>query len=183
MALSKPRTSSHNLEIERDRYTRLQLNVDQRICMSCNVLEDEEHFLLHWQDNWVERELFVSVLKNSSYFFNQSSSEQFVCLMRCPDPQIVAWFGKFIHHSYLNRDIIRYNARTCWRQGIVFLCVFFSSLAAAFDDMQCRQWGRCCRFLTNGDLSSRVCIYQFFTRSMFQYADMLSIVAFKTLIE
>ena len=125
MALSKPRTSSHNLEIERGRYTRLQLNVDQRICMSCNVLEDKEHFLLHWQDNWVERELFVSVLKNSSYFFNQSSSEQFVCLMRCPDPQIVAWFGKFIHHSYLNRDIIRYNARTCWRQGIVFLCVFF----------------------------------------------------------
>ena len=54
----------HNLEIERGRYTRLKLNVDQRLCMSSNVIEDEKHFLLHWQDNWVERELFVSVFKH-----------------------------------------------------------------------------------------------------------------------
>ena len=56
VALSKLRTSSHSLEIERGRYTRPKLNVDQRLCMSCNV-EDEEHFVLHCQDNRGEREL------------------------------------------------------------------------------------------------------------------------------
>ena len=47
----------HSLEIERGRYTRPKVNVDQRLCMSCNVVEGEEHFVLHCQDNRVEREL------------------------------------------------------------------------------------------------------------------------------
>ena len=113
VALSKLRTSSHSLEIERGRYTRPKLNVDQRLCMSCNVVEDEEHFVLHCQDNRVERELlFQKTYMRDSSFFNLSSFEQFVFLMRCSDPQIMAWFGKFIHHSFLNRNILRYNART-----------------------------------------------------------------------
>ena len=113
VALSKLRTSSHSLEIERGRYTRPKLNVDQRLCMSCNVVEDEEHFVLHCQDNRMERELlFQKIYMRDSSFFNLSSFEQFVFLMRCSDLQIMAWFGKFIHHSFLNRNILRYNART-----------------------------------------------------------------------
>ena len=113
VALSKLRTSSHSLEIERGRYTRPKLNVDQRLCMSCNVVEDEEHFVLHCQDNRMERELlFQKIYMRDSSFFNLSSSEQIVFLMRCSDPQIMAWLGKFIHHSFLNRNILRYNART-----------------------------------------------------------------------
>ena len=67
-ALSKLRTSSHNLEMERGRYTRPKLNVDLRLCMSCNVAEDEEHFVLLCQDNRVERELLFQKLymRNSS---------------------------------------------------------------------------------------------------------------------
>ena len=113
MALSKLRTSSHSLEIERSRYSRPKLNVDQRLYMSCNVVEDEEHVVLHCQDNREERELlFQKLCMRDSSFFNLSSSEQFVFLIRCTDPQIMACFGKFIHHSFLNRNILKYNART-----------------------------------------------------------------------
>ena len=91
--------------------------------------------------------LFQKIYMRDSSFFNLSYSEQFVFLMRCSDPQIMAWFGKFIHHSFLNRNILRYNARTRWGQWVVFLWPF-------------RHWrqclmtcgavseGRCCRFLT-----------------------------------
>ena len=159
VALSKLRTSSHSLEIERGRYTRPKLNVDQRLCMSCNVVEDEEHFVLHCQDNRVERELlFQKIYMRDSSFFNLSSFEQFVFLMRCSDPQIMAWFGKFIHHSFLNRSILRYNARTRWGQGVVFLWPF-SSLAAVFGDMRCRQWRKGLPFPDD------VCVSQ----SVFQY--------------
>ena len=69
VALFKLRTSSHRLEIERGRYTRPKLNLDQRLCMSCNVVEDEEHFVLHCQDNRVEREfLFQKIYMRDSLF-------------------------------------------------------------------------------------------------------------------
>ena len=71
-------------------------------------------------------------------FFNLSFSEQFVFLMRCSDPQIMAWFGKFIHHSFPNRNILRHDACTRWGQGVVFLWLF-------------RHWRQ--RLMTCGDVS------------------------------
>ena len=139
MTLSKFRTSSCNLEIERGRYTRPKLNVDQRLCMSCNVVEDEEHIVFHCQDNRAECKLFLQNL-DTRYSFLQLSAEQYVFRMRCSDPQILAWLGKFIQQSFLNRSILRNNACTRWGQGLGFIA--YSSLAAAFDDM----WGWGCRF-------------------------------------
>ena len=93
--------------------------------MPCNVVEGEEHFVLHCQDNRVERELlFQKIYMRDSSFFNLSSSEQFVFLMRCSDPQIMAWFGKFIHHSFLNRNILRYNVVHVEDKGLCFYGLF-----------------------------------------------------------
>ena len=44
IALSKLRASSHDLEIERGRYVRPKMNLYERLCISCHVIEDEEHF-------------------------------------------------------------------------------------------------------------------------------------------
>ena len=63
VALSKLRTSLHDLEIERGRYVRPKLNVDERLCMSCNVVENEEHFATACKDSEVERALFTNNLK------------------------------------------------------------------------------------------------------------------------
>ena len=46
IAVSKLRTSSHMLEIERRRHTRPVTPVENRRCPECNVLENELHFLL-----------------------------------------------------------------------------------------------------------------------------------------
>ena len=60
VALSNLRTCSHNLDIERGRYVRPKLNVDQRLCLSCNVVEDEEHFITNCSFNQTERRLLYS---------------------------------------------------------------------------------------------------------------------------
>ena len=54
VAVFKLRASSHDLEIERGRYVRPKLNVDERLCLSCNVVEDEEHFVTAYKDNEVD---------------------------------------------------------------------------------------------------------------------------------
>ena len=63
VALSKFTTSSHDLEIEHGRYVRRKLNVDERLCLSCNVVENEEYFVTACKDNEVERALFTNKLK------------------------------------------------------------------------------------------------------------------------
>ena len=45
--LSKLRISAHVLLVERGRYFRPQIPRDQRVCATCNKLEDEEHFILY----------------------------------------------------------------------------------------------------------------------------------------
>ena len=44
------RISDHVLEIERDRYNKI--NREQRMCRQChlNVIEDQEHFFCHCQE-------------------------------------------------------------------------------------------------------------------------------------
>ena len=73
IALSKLRTSSHDLEIERGRYVRPKLNVDERLCLSCNVVENEEHFVTAWKDNEVERALFTNQLEKKTPIICQFS--------------------------------------------------------------------------------------------------------------
>ena len=46
IAISRLRASSHVLEIERGRYTRPKTPITERLCPFCNVVEDEQHFLL-----------------------------------------------------------------------------------------------------------------------------------------
>ena len=46
-ALTKLRTSSHVLEIERGRYTVPKTAVYDRLCKTCYKIEDEEHFLIN----------------------------------------------------------------------------------------------------------------------------------------
>ena len=45
VALSKLRASSHNLEIERGRYTRPILSPEKRLCPVCQVVDNEIHFV------------------------------------------------------------------------------------------------------------------------------------------
>ena len=46
IAISRLRASTRVLEIERGRYTRPKASLTERLCPFCNVVEDEQHFLL-----------------------------------------------------------------------------------------------------------------------------------------
>ena len=60
------------------------------------------------------------------------SLAQFVFHMRRPDPQILTWFGTFIHHSCFNRNIRRYNTSTRWGQMVAIWWHFLRRLFRSF---------------------------------------------------
>ena len=106
IALSKLRASSHDLEIERGRYVRPKLNLNDRLCMSCHVIEDEEHFVTGCINNLDMREsLFNKIATKEPSFANLSNQEKFIYLMSCNDRQILTWFGKFLHNSFQTRNL------------------------------------------------------------------------------
>ena len=112
VALSKLRASSHDLKIERGRYVRPKLNVDEWLCLSCNFVENEEHFVTACKDNEVEPALYTNKLeKRDPSFANLTNREKFIFLMTCADSQILTWFGKFIYHSFLNLNMLRLHMR------------------------------------------------------------------------
>ena len=70
IAISKIRTSSHKLEIERGRYTRPITPIEKRICHLCNVVVDEFHFTLQCYIYTVERKyLFKKKIKLWNHYF------------------------------------------------------------------------------------------------------------------
>ena len=77
VAITKLRTSSHVLEIERGRYQKLQIPRDLLLCRICNVVEDEEHFVTSCNINHGERSLLYSKMTNKApYFGTQNDNEK-----------------------------------------------------------------------------------------------------------
>ena len=65
VALTKLRTSSHNLEIERGRYVRPRVKPEQRRCVVCNVMDDEIHFVTRCRINAWERRIFYQKMSSA----------------------------------------------------------------------------------------------------------------------
>ena len=110
ISLSKIRASSHDLEIERGRYTRPKTDPKQRLCAWCLEVEDEEHFITRCQINAQERHiLYTKIGSKHPEFQNISNHEQFIFLMSCKDRQILTWLGKFLHKSFNIRNVKSYK--------------------------------------------------------------------------
>ena len=105
VAITKLCTGSHVLEIERGRYQKPKVPRDLRLCRICNVVEDEEHFVTSCNINHGERSLLYSIMTNKiPYFGTLSDNEIFLFLITSNDPQILTWFGKFLHRSFIIRN-------------------------------------------------------------------------------
>ena len=75
--LTKFRTSSHTLEIERGRHTNPITPVEQRLCNVYHVLEDELHFLLECNMFTDERTAFLYQIQNKySQFITLDNKEK-----------------------------------------------------------------------------------------------------------
>ena len=100
-AMTKLRSSSHTLEIERGRYTKPKTDISERLCPLCNAVEDGINFLINFKLYEAERLRFFSNLMTKIRNFNELDDvEKFILLMSSEDNQIVTWTGKFIYKSF-----------------------------------------------------------------------------------
>ena len=70
-AMTKLRSSSHTLEIERGRYTKPKTDISERLCPLCNAVEDEKHFLVNCKLYEAERLRFFSKLMTKIRNFSE----------------------------------------------------------------------------------------------------------------
>ena len=103
-ALSRLRASSHHLEIERGRHAHKPIHT--RICKYCNLIEDEQHFLVDCSIYTPERNILFDKIGNKYTFFsNFDSAEKFIFLLSIQDPQVLAWLGRFTFDAFeLHRE-------------------------------------------------------------------------------
>ena len=100
-AMTKLRSSSHTLAIERWRYTKPKTDISEQLCPLCNAVEDEIHFVINYKLYEAERLRFFSKLMTKIRNCNELDDvEKFILLMSREDNQIVTWTGKFINKSF-----------------------------------------------------------------------------------
>ena len=103
-ALTKLRTSSHVLEIERGPYTVPKTAVHDRLCKTCYQIEDEEHFPINCKIyDPLRRELYSKVSTRTTEFTLLNDQEKFIFFMSCTDPFILNWLAKFVYKSFNKR--------------------------------------------------------------------------------
>ena len=101
VSISMIRASSHELEIERGRYTRPKIGTDHRLCAFCLDIENEEHFVTNCQIIDAERQLlFTKISSKFPAFAQLNHHEKFIYLQTCNDRQIITWFGNFLYKSF-----------------------------------------------------------------------------------
>ena len=103
--MTKFRTSSHTLEIERGRYTNTDVN--ERLCTYCKRLDDERHLILDCGIIRSERMcLFNKVQSRYPIFIDITDLQKFEFLLMSKDPQVLTWLAKFIYTGFNKKDNI-----------------------------------------------------------------------------
>ena len=93
-------------EVERGRYVQPKLDITERLCISCHVIKDEEHFVTDCVNNReIRKSFFEKISLREPGFPNWNNREKFVFLMSCEDPLILSWFSRFLYHSFHNRNL------------------------------------------------------------------------------
>ena len=105
-AMTQLRTNSHTLAIEYGRYTRPKTKLEDRYCLFCpHILEDEKHFLVECIVNKTERDISFSKVEHLFQTFSYlDKEEKFIFLLNSKDQQVLTWVGKFIYNSYKTRN-------------------------------------------------------------------------------
>ena len=97
-AMAKFRTSCHSLKIETGRHAKPPMPRNQRLCTSCNVVEDELHFLITCKKYNMERNnLFSDV--HISTFKHWTEQDKFNYLMSSKNAKLVRNVAAFIQKN------------------------------------------------------------------------------------
>ena len=104
-AITKLRTSSHALEVERGRYTKPKTPLDMRLCENCNIVEDEIHFICSCDSySDARNDLYSRVKKVNDNFGNLSDRDKFVYLFTTENQECLTLLGKFIFKALCIRE-------------------------------------------------------------------------------
>ena len=91
--LCKFRVSNHKLQIEIGRHNNIA--IENRLCATCQEIEDEEHFLTKCTKyNNMRRELYSSVTNVCPNFSSLPNEDRFVYLLTCDNEIVVEKVGK-----------------------------------------------------------------------------------------
>ena len=106
VAIARLRCSSHTLAIERRRYERPNPPIEQRVCILCkHMVEDEIHFVTQCIINQDERAILeakISAVYPDFRYLN--NYQRFMFLLQNHDGKILNWFGKFLYNSFNSRN-------------------------------------------------------------------------------
>ena len=101
IAMTKLRSSSHTVEVERGRYAKPKTNICERLCPVCNVIKDEIHFLANCTLYDTERTpFFGKVTAKIQNIHELNTADKLILLMSSKDKQIVVWTGKSIYNCF-----------------------------------------------------------------------------------
>ena len=92
--LSSFRISTHRLRIERGRH--VGEKPEDRLCISCNNIEDEVHFLCQCQKYENQRKLLYDKLTDFKIISRIDPNKTFLSLMKNRDKHVMNAVGKFI---------------------------------------------------------------------------------------
>ena len=100
--LTKLRTSSHQLMIEIGRYHRPPIPVEDRLCPTCNVIEDEEHFMLECTQ--YNREALINWCTNSHKLLQHlQNSERFQFILGTRNTKLINLTASFVQKNIKKR--------------------------------------------------------------------------------
>ena len=95
--ITRFRISAHHLRIETGRYTRPVTLLQDRVCRSCNVIEDECHIIMDCKDLIYERNIMLNEVENTyAVFTDLSQYDKFIFIMRVGDFEMVQYVSKFL---------------------------------------------------------------------------------------
>ena len=98
---------SHNLEIERGRFTKPKTPEEFRICKHCNLnaVDNEYHFLLICPFHDHERSILIHVIEENvpTLIIPNNVLDTFYNLMLCENNKINFSMGKYIHKCFRKR--------------------------------------------------------------------------------
>ena len=99
-AMAKFRISNHRLRIETGRYDNTP--VDERTCLICHTIEDEQHVLLNCTINKKEREsLYVQLKESCKNFNNLNDKNKCIHIMSVSEKPLLKIIAKFVHDSLI----------------------------------------------------------------------------------
>ena len=105
VALSRFRSSSHTLEIERWRYAKPIIPVQERLCRVCLFLEDERHLLFHCiLYDGERRQLLSKIEAKYNGFLSLDIHQMWSFLLSNEDCQCLTWLGKYLYDAFEIRN-------------------------------------------------------------------------------